>query len=148
MPPWWEDDRGWDADDGWGELPRRRRSRVLQWTGIVVAAALVLGSAGTFLEVVLGGPSHAALPVDGAVFVPPAGAGDRVEVRIEVENPTGSAVVPVCTVAAARGARAVVVADQAALPSLAAGAVERASVPTALPAATVTGSRPEVACRT
>lgn len=63
---WWDEDR-WDggywnpADDGdgsgTGNFPRRRKSRVVRATGLVVAVALVLGSVGTALEVVLGGSS-------------------------------------------------------------------------------------------
>jgi len=69
---WWDEDR-WDGgywkpgDDvdgsGTGNFPRRRKSRVVRATGLVVAVALVLGTVGTALELALGGSPTASLPV-------------------------------------------------------------------------------------
>lgn len=147
LRPWWEDDRGWDEDDGWGEFPRRRRSRVLQWTGIVVAGALVLASASSFIGVVLGGSSTTALPVEDAQVAPAVGPGHRVEVTFEVSNPTGSTVKPACTVVVVRGDRVLWGPLRVMVPPLAAGTTAergfRAAVPSALP----DGSRAEVSCQ-
>jgi hypothetical protein len=147
MRPWWEDDRGWDEDDGWGAFPRRRRSKVLQWTGIVVAGALVLASASSFIGVVLGGSSPTTLPVRDVQVTPATGGGHAVDVTFVVSNPTGSTVAPVCTALVVQGTRALWAVDRVEVRGLAAGATAergfRATVPSALP----DGSRAEVSCR-
>jgi hypothetical protein len=103
--PWWEDHRGWNADDAWAPFPRRRRSKFLQLTGVVVAVTLVLGTAGSTLVIVLGGSSPQALPAEVASVVPLPAAGASVPVRVafQVENPTGGSVRPACTVSVLRG---------------------------------------------
>ena len=105
VPPWWLDERGYGGGDDWAPFPRRRHSRVLQVTGIVVAAALILASAGTTIEVVLGrsssdqvGPqvtSVLVLPVDPVID---GGATTPVRVTFEVLNDSRRSVIPVCTV--------------------------------------------------
>jgi hypothetical protein len=147
MPPWWEGDRGWGGDDGWGAFPRRRRSRVLQWTGIVVAAALVLGSAGTFIEVMLRGSPRTVLPTDDALVVPVPGGGLRVDVTFEVTNPTGSAVAPDCTVAVWQGDLLLWGRSAVTVRSVPGGAVESRVVPATLRSAPPKGSRAEVTCQ-
>ncbi len=117
-PPWWHDERGYQEGDGWDPFPRRRRSRVLQVTGIVVAAALVLASAGTTVEVVLGATSSnplragvtsvVVLPVDTA-----GGGGSTTPVRVafEVVNAGRGPVVPLCTVSVVQGGRVLATAQ-------------------------------------
>lgn len=148
VPPWWEDDRGWNEDDGWGGFPRRRRSRVLKWTGIAVAGALVLGSAGSLVGVLLRGASPVALPVGNPGVAQTPGSTRRVDVNFVVTNPTGSAVTPVCdAVVVLRGERAIWHAWRVTVPTLAPDASESrgfvATVPSALPA----GAQAVVTCR-
>ncbi len=175
---WWEDGARWDGGfwnpgdggEGWGtgDFPRRRRSRVLRATGFVVAVALVLGSLGTALEVVLGGSSTTALAarVTGTGSVAPGGspapdagsssgssqaatAGERIRVSFTVVNDSGGEVTPVCVVSVVRGGKVV---GSLAVPlprPLAQGsaAAERVAVPVnpSVPAGSSAGAR--VACR-
>ncbi len=145
--PWWEDDRGWGDDDGWDEFPRRRRSRVLQLTGVVVAAALVLGSVGGVVGVLLDDHSSVVLPTSGAV-VTSHDAGRHLTITFEVENPTGSAVTPVCVVTVVYHGQDVVGPVEGSLTSLPAHArampVVRVPTSSSLP----DGSTARVACQT
>jgi hypothetical protein len=146
-PPWWEDDRGWGDDDGWGEFPRRRRSRILQWTGVVVAAALVLGSAGSLAGVLLDDHSSVVLPTSDVTLATSAG-GRRLVITFEIENPTGADVAPICTVAVVYGGRDVVGPGEAQLGSLPAHARMHRGVTAAVTSSPPPGSRARVACRT
>lgn len=150
--PWWEDDRGWaEDDDGWGEWPRRRRSRFLKWTGIAVAAALVLASAGSLVDVLLAGRSTVVLPTSGAKFtvIPPnSGQRARVEIRFRVENPTGSAVTPQCTVAVVEDGRYVVRPVVVSGSSLAAGATRTGTLDVIASSPQQAEGPAEVDCRT
>jgi hypothetical protein len=78
---------------------------VLQVTGIVVAAALVLASAGATVEVILGRSTTGGLQAEVtsvAVHRAPSatgkGATTSVRVAFEITNGRGGAVVPVCLV--------------------------------------------------
>ena len=147
-PPWWEDDRGWGEDDEWGEFPRRRRSRVLQLTGVVVAAALVLGSVGGVIGVLLDGHSSVVLPT-GDVAVTPGTVGSRqVRITFEIENPTGSAVTPVCIVTVVYSGRDILGPGQASLASLPAHAREQRVAEARTTSQLPDGSGAKVACET
>lgn len=108
--PWWMDERGFEEGDGWAPFPRRRRSRVLQVTGIVVAAALVLASASATVEVILGRSTAGGLQAEITSVVvhraPSAtgrGATTSVRVAFQIKNGQRSAVVPVCLVSIVDG---------------------------------------------
>lgn len=98
---------GWDDDADWGAgaFARRRRSRVLRVVGLGVAAALLLASVGTTLEVVFGGSSTVALPTAVTGSVPLLPAGERVQVTFTVANDSGSVVTPVCKVTVVHGGK-------------------------------------------
>lgn len=158
MPAWWEDGRGFGEDDAWAPFPRRRRSRVLQVTGIVVAAALILGSAGTALEDVLGGSAPVTLPA--AVLsttllavdtVRGSGSHRPVQVEIEVVNTTRSAVAPVCTVTVVSNGQVLgaMQVGAAVLGSIAKGKRTVNHVVVMVPRSSLAGARPtgEVACQ-
>lgn len=158
VPAWWEDGRGFGGDDTWAPFPRRRRSRVLQVTGIVVAAALILGSASTTLEDVLGGSAPATLPaaVRSTTLLPVAtvrGSGSRapVQVEFEVVNSTGSAVAPVCTVTVVRDGEVLgaVQVGRKVLGSIATGKRTVNHVVVMVPRSSLAGAEPlgEVACK-
>lgn len=151
--PWWHDERGWDDDDGWGHFPRRRPSRLLRLTGLVVAGALVLGSIGTLLEVVFG-RSTSALPTSQATASPAGavggegGASGSVLVTFVVDNPTGSPVVPVCTVSLRWESRLLEHAVVTTLRPVAAEAAAEQRVRLSVTSALPTDVRPVVSCRT
>lgn len=145
-PPWWEDDRGWGDDDGWGEFPRRRRSRVLQLTGVVVAAALVLGSVGGVVGVLLDDHSSVVLPTSGATITGKAGP-HVVTITFEIENPTGAAVTPVCVVTVVYGGRDVVGPDTGPLPRLAAYTQRQLQVTAKTTSSPPKGAVAKVACQ-
>ena len=117
-PPWWHDESAYEEGDGWAPFPRRRRSRVLQATGIVVAAALVLASAGTTIEVVLGATSSHGVPaeVTSVVVLPvdsAGGGGSTTPVRVafEVVNAGRTPIVPNCTVSVVQDGRVLATAQ-------------------------------------
>ena len=158
VPAWWQDDSGFEEGDGWAPFPRRRRSRVLQVTGIVVAAALVLASAGATVEVVLGGSSSTSLPagVLSVVVLPVdtvlgSGANTPVRVKFEVVNRARSAVVPVCTVSVVGGGRVLATArvGPPELGSIAGGTRTVNNKVVAVPTAALAGSHPsgQVSCQ-
>lgn len=147
-PPWWEDDRGWGEDDEWGEFPRRRRSRVLQLTGVVVAAALVLGSVGGVIGVLLDGHSSVVLPTSDVAVTPGTVGSRQVRITFEIENPTGAAVTPVCVLTVVYRGRDLVGPAEAHLPSLAAHGHERLGVEVRTSSSAPRGSEAKVACQT
>jgi hypothetical protein len=118
-PPWWEDDRGGGDEDEWGEFPRRRRSRVLQLTGVVVAAALVLGSVGGVVGVLLDDHSSMVLPTSDVTVARGDNGSHLVRITFKIENPTGAAVTPVCVVTVVYGGRDLGEPGEVQLPSLA-----------------------------
>jgi hypothetical protein len=146
--PWWEDDRGWGDDDGWGEFPRRRRSRVLQLTGVVVAAALVLGSVGGVVGVLLDNHSSVVLPTSDAVVTSQDAGGPFATITFEIENPTGSAVAPVCVVTVVYHGRDVVGPVEGSLTSLPAHARDMPVVRVPTASSPPDGSPARVACQT
>jgi len=144
-PPWWEDDSGWGDEDEWGEFPRRRRSRVLQVTGVVVAAALVLGSVGGVVGVLLDGhsvvlPTHDVAWADGGSHV--------VKITFQIENPTGATVNPVCLVTVAYDGSDLVGPGQVPLPRLAAHTHETLGFKIRSVSTPPPGSEAQVACQT
>ena len=123
--PWWHDESAYEEGDGWAPFPRRRRSRVLQATGIVVAAALVLASAGTTIEVVLdAATSHGvraevtSVEVLQADTVGGAGSTTPVKVVFGILNAGRTPVVPQCTVSVVQDGR-VLATGQVGRPELA-----------------------------
>lgn len=146
-PPWWEDDRGWGDDDGWGEFPRRRRSRILQWTGVVVAAALVLGSAGSLAGVLLDDHSSVVLPTKDVKLRTSAG-GRQLVITFEIENPTGAGVDPICTVAVVYSGRDVMGPGEAQLGTVGAHAHMHRRLTAAVTSSPPPGSAAQVTCRT
>jgi len=91
---WWEDGRGWGDGDGFEPYPRRRRSPIVRIAGLVAAVALVLGTVGTTLEIVLGSRDQPELPVSGVSGV---SAGGVHRISFTVMNDTATTVLPACT---------------------------------------------------
>jgi hypothetical protein len=146
-PPWWEDDPGWGDEDEWGEFPRRRRSRVLQVTGVVVAAALVLGSVGGVVGVLLDGHS-VVLPTHDVAVLPADSGSHVVKITFQIENPTGATVNPVCLVTVAYQGRDLVGPGQVQLTSLAAHTRETLGFKIRTASTLPPGSQARVACQT
>lgn len=90
--PWWEDGRGWGEGDGFDPFPRRRRSPILRVAGLLVVVALVFGTAGTTLEIVLGSRQRPELPVSGVTTT------GHTRIAFTVTNDTATTVLPECTV--------------------------------------------------
>ena len=97
---------GFDEAD-FAPFPRRRRSPAVRWVALVVAVALVVFIVGTTIGVLgFGGSPGPALHVGPVrvVALGPAGqvatdgTADEARTVFTIENTTGSAVDPVCTV--------------------------------------------------
>jgi hypothetical protein len=157
-PAWWEDGEGGDA---WGPFPRRRRSRVLRVVGVGVAAALMIGTVGTALEVVLAGRSTVSLSVidvnvkalssvAGAPSSEVTGTTESVRVTFTVLNHGSGKVVPVCRITMVRQGKVLGTYAVVGIPSLAGHASRR--IPSVAPVGgPVPGGRlasADVACQT
>lgn len=155
------DGDGWRSDDGgegwgWSEDPEEddgppyRRSRVIRAVAVATAAAVVLGSIGTWVVFLAVGSPSASFAVSAVeTTLPGPGAGQPVEVRFQVANQsnTGS---PATCLATLATTTATVGSATVRLPRLAGGQWDRVSVGVSVDPSALAGHGPataRVSCR-